>query len=268
MVVNSHNPEFGYELISVIPFAYWLKCNDMLTRTISGVGSEPFYYFSPDHEINPEPRSWYNVAKMDTPNRNIHRPELSMGRFTAPPYREVYANEKYHFDLVIYNRYNNEWPGVPELNRPINYFSLELLREIFTYFRGKILYCNVDGRHDLQDNSPSIPLGDWELVEEFTKYPRTASAFITSIHDLEEDYNTAQMMAFANCKLFLTLNGGGSILCSYFGGRNVIYTSPRTIGGRVYPRENQTGDFGYYNLFGGSEIVNVHTYRDVLENVL
>jgi len=257
MIVNSFNTEFGYEMISVVPYAYWLYEHGELEGTISGKGSEPLYYFSPRHEINPEPRSWYNVQKMTTPNAWIHKPTLDLEKFSPPPYREKYANDKYHFDLVIYNRHNNEWPGVPELNRPINFFSLELLREIFRTFKGKILYINVDGLPDLYDNAPPIAFNDYPLCREFRQ--------VTIIHQLQESFNLAQLMAFANCRLFLTMNGGGCIMASFFGGRNIIYTNPQQVGDRIYPRENMTGDFAYYHHLGGSEIINVHTYDEILK---
>ncbi len=257
ITVNSFNVEFGYELISTVPYAYYLFTKDQLAGTISGKGSEALYYFSPNHIINPAPRDWANIRKMTTLNHWIHKPTLDTSQFCPPPYKQFYANDKYHFDLVIYNRYNKEWPGVPELNRPINFFSLDLLKSIFEKFKGKILYCNVDGKRELQDKAHAIPLGDWDLIK---KYPR-----VTSIHDLEEDYNLAQMLVFSNCPLFLTTNGGGAILASYFGGTNVIYTNPVTVKGKVYARENETGDFGYYPLFGGSKIINVHDDKSILK---
>lgn len=260
VTVNSQLVEFGYELISTIPFAYWLYEHDRLEKTISGIGSSPFYYFSPDHLEVPGTRSWHNLPLLKTPNKFIHKPKLDKRYFSPPPYKEIYANKKYHFDLVIYNRYNAEWLEVPELNRPINFFDLTLLETIFSRFQGKILYVNVDGRKDLLDNAGAMPLGDWNIVKKYSN--------VTSIHDLEEDYNTAQLMAFSNCPLFLTTNGGGCILASYFGGRNIIYTNPQNIRGKIFPRENQMGDFAYYPSFGGSEIINVHTYKDIIKLIL
>ena len=259
MKVNSQNPEFGYELISTIPYCYYLHTIGMLKETVSGIGSELFYYFSPRHTINPEPRSWYNVEKMTTPNKWIHGP-LDTSQFYPPPYKIIFGNRKYYFDLVIYNRYNNEWPGERRLNRPLNFFSIELLTEIFDNFEGRILYCNIHGQKELYDDAPALDFPDRELVEQYDN--------VTHIDDLEESYNLAQLMAFANCPLFLTTNGGGCILASYFGGKNIIYTNPQKIGNRVYPREDQTNDFSYYHLFGGSEIVHVHTYEEIKKQLL
>lgn len=260
MIVNSFNPEFGYEMISTIPYAYYLHTIGKLTKTISGIGSNPFYYFSPSHEINPKPRSWYNVVKMTTPNRDIHKSALDTSQFYPPPYKIIFGNKKYFFNLVVYNRWNDEWPGVPELNRPINFFSIELLREIFENFEGRILYCNIRGNPNLYDDAPALPFPDIELVAEFPD--------VVHINDLEEDFNLAQLMAFSNCPLFLTMNGGGCILASYFGGKNIIYTNPQKVRERIYPREDQTNDFDYYHLFGGSEIIHVNTYDDIKKNIL
>jgi hypothetical protein len=256
--VNSQNVEFGYELISVIPYAYYLSTIGELKETISGIGSEPFYYFSPKHTINTKPRSWYNVENLETPNKWIHG-TLDMRQFYPPPYRLKYANKKYYFDLVVYNRYNNEWPGVVDLNRPINFFSLDLLEYIFKNFEGNILYCNIEGNPLLYDDAEALIFNDRELIEGFEN--------VTHVDDLSHDYNTAQLLGFANCPLFLTMNGGGSILSSYFGGKNIIYTNPVQIGSRIYPREDQTKDFEYYHVFGGSKIIHVNSYELCLKEL-
>ena len=36
IIVNSHCVEFGYELIAVLPYAYYLFMDDRLEQTISG----------------------------------------------------------------------------------------------------------------------------------------------------------------------------------------------------------------------------------------
>ena len=264
--VNSYNPEFGYELIGVLPYAYWLHKKGLLEKTISAKDTECFYYFSPSHEINPDQRSWYNGLKTavikltadGVPNAFIHRSELDMSRFEPPPYRQAYKNKWAVFSkptFVIYNRYNNEWPA--SINEPVNYFSLKFLREVFTLLsdRYHVLYCNIEGQPDLYDNAPPIRIGDRELCQEM---------YITHIQDLQAkhpglSYNQILLYYFANCQNFLTMNGGGSILASYFGGRNIIYTKKC--------KELESGDFGYYHLFGGSEIRVVQTYEDILKQL-
>ena len=267
-VVNSYNPEFGYELISVLPYAYWLYKNGLLEKTISGSDSYCLYYFSPNHEINPEQRSWYSgmttsIIKLTAdgvPNAFIHKPKLDLDRFLPPPYKEAYKNDWAKFNkptFIIYNRYNNEWPENPSLNRPINFFSLELLDQVFQILNKKyqVVYFNIEGTEELYDNAPPLHFPDYDLC----RYHK-----VIHVKDLKEKhpgltYNLIEMYYFANCKNFLTMNGGGGILASYFGGKNIIYTKKC--------KELQSGDFGYYHLFGGSEIKVVQTYEEILENL-
>ena len=265
MILNSYNCEFGYELIAVLPYAYWLHQKRKLKRTISGKGSECLYYFSPNHGINPQRRSWYYedttfLAKLITqniPNAWIHKKELDTSKWIPPPYKKAYANgwailEKPH--LVIYNRYNKEWIENPTLNGPINYFSLDLLDQLFRMFQNKysIIYVNVDGHPDLYDHSDPIHIKDKLLC---------SLHGVTHIDDLLDrhpglGFNQVQMYYFANTEKFITMNGGGGILASYFGGENIIYTK--------HCKEIKYGDFNYYPLLGGSEIKVARTYEDII----
>jgi len=270
MTVNSFNAEFGYELIATIPYAYWLHKHGKLDKTISARDTECLYYFSPHHEINPKKRSWFweisktpvtavhMMHKNGIPNSYIHKPELNLERWEAPPYKKAYANDWAVFDkptYVVYNRYNNEWPGNPKLNSPINFFSLEFLTDVFSVLNVnyQVLYCNVEGSPELYDNAPPLHLEDRQLCKDFG---------VVHIQDLLEKhpgltYNQVQMYYFANCQNFLTMNGGGGILASYFGGKNIIYTKRC--------QEMITGDFEYYHLFGDSQIRVVNTYEEVME---
>lgn len=262
MIINSFNCEFGYELIAVVPYAYWLYENHQLRGTISGTDSKCLYYFSPSHEINPSRRSWYygestalaELIKQGVPNAWIHRSELDTRKWIPPPYKKAYANDwaklpKEH--IVIYNRYNNEW--AERIDSPVNYFDLELLERLFRLFKNySVIYVNVDGHEELYDHSNPIKMQDRELCAEYG---------VTHIDDLIErhpglTYNQVQMYYFANTKKFITMNGGGGILASYFGGENIIYTK--------YCKELEYGDFNYYPLLGGSKIKVVNTYEDII----
>ena len=247
MIVNSHNCEFGYEAISVIPYAYYLYSTGGLTKTISGFDSEPLYYFSDNHTSIMKQRSWNNTMKLTTPNRNIHKPKLDTSQFLPPPYKDVYSGF-YDFDIVVCNRYYNEWTAVPELNRPINFFSLEFLDKLFTEnSTKKIVYLNIHGFKNHYDHSGCLDLGDYEFTFDYNN--------VKHIKDIVTDsLNKTQLQVMASSDEFYTLNGGYSILASYFGGTNYIYTNQQTVNGKVRPRECVTGDFNYYPLFGGSKI--------------
>ncbi|HUV84784.1 MAG TPA: hypothetical protein VMV86_03695, partial [Methanosarcinales archaeon] len=99
MIVNSHNIEFGYELISTLPYAYYLHKKGLLKETNSGNDTNCLYYFSPKHTINPEIRSWYNTPKaIGTPNIDIHKPFLNKEQFLVPPLKKKYKNKRFKFE--------------------------------------------------------------------------------------------------------------------------------------------------------------------------
>lgn len=261
MVVDSKNVEFGYELVAALPYAYWHHLKGALTGTISGPDSAPFYWFSPDHQINPANRDWHNTneAAKDIPNMMIHKPRLDKSQWAPPPLKEKYAPEAIKFSkptVVIYNRYNKEW------NRPpINYFDLATLRTLFTMLRKdyQIVYFNVRGQDDLEDNAHSMDLGDYDMIANEFKD-------VIVIHDLvaqhKMTYNEVQLRVFAGCERFITMNGGPSILASYFGGENIIYSRECR---ELWPTVNSF--YNWYPDFGGSIIKVVNHYDDLIEIV-
>ena len=191
MIVNSKNIEFGYELISVLPYAYHLHSIGKLDKTISGMDTECLYYFSPDHKINKAQRSWYNTPDVKTPNIDIHKHFLNKDEFLPPPLKEKYKNKKFKFEkepIIICNRHNVEW-GV----KPINYFNIPTLKKLFKLLQDKyqVVYINIDGRKELYDNAPPIKLKDYQLLKEFPK--------VLNIHELHKkkkkiSFNTLQLM--------------------------------------------------------------------------
>ncbi len=261
MVVRSHNTELGYELIATVPYAYYLHTIGELEGTVSGTGSEPFYFFSPHHQIDPTPRDFAHTAaaSKEIPNMWIHKPNLNKEQWIPPPYKEHYAPLAVRFDkptVVIYNRFNVEWS-----RPPINYFDLPVLRSMFKMLSKKytVVYFNVRGEESLEDNAHSMDLGDYEMIR--SEFPQ-----VRVIHDIVEDtdlsYNECQLRIFAGCERFVTMNGAPSILASHFGGENIIYTKEcRELGSAV------NSFYNWYPDFGGSAIKVVHTYQDLLRTI-
>lgn len=261
MIVREGNVEFGYSLIATIPYAYHLHKQRKLTGTVSALGSEPLYYFSPEHQIDPEPRSFFNTAEAAKriPNMWIHKPRHDWSQWEPPPYKEHYGKRAITFSkptVVIYNRVNSEW-----LRGPINFFDLPTLRSLFTILLPKydIVYFNVRGQEHLEDNAHSIEFGDYDMIR--SEFPQ-----VRIIHDLieeySEDYNTVQLRVFAGCEKFITLNGGATILASYFGGENVIYTKECK---ELWPSINSF--YNFYHEFGNAHIRVVNTHNDLLDTV-
>jgi len=231
--VDSFNIEFGYELLSSIPYAYELHLQGKLSGTRSGFDTESLYYFSPNHSINPEARSWFNTEKAlrnGLPNTYIHKSEQPDKIF--PPYKEIFRNKEYKFNkptLCICNRYNVEWSF-----KAINFFDTEILDWMFSNLKDKyeIIYFPVDLPKELQDSIQPMKLKDKEIARKHE---------IKIFSELSEgkSWNETLLKVFSNCDHFITMNGGYSILASMFSGTNIIYSVP----GEVETREIKSKSF-------------------------
>lgn len=264
MIVDSKNIEFGYELISVLPYAYYQYQKGNLTQTISGNDTACLYYFSPKHTINNDKRSWYNTHKVNYPNIKIHKPVLDKTQWIAPPLKQHYANDRFKFEketVIICNRINNEWG-----NPPLNYFNLETLKELFELLQDKyqIIYINVLGRKELYDNADPFDIKDYDLLKQYPK--------VINIHDLHQNnkelsFNTLQLMLFANCEKYITMNGGHAILSAYFGGENIIMSkySQNAHAREILPNVNSF--YRWYNEFGNQNITHVWNESELIQTV-
>ena len=258
VIVDSFNVEFGYELISVLPYAYWHYINGTLESTKSGAGSESLYYFSPKHETYNENRSWDNMTqfrKSGLPNVYIHQSKLNTEKFLIPPFKDIYKNNIYKYEkpiICICNRYNKEWG-----EDPINYFSLDCLDNMFNLLKKdyQIIYWATNIPEQLHDGVKPLELGDYNHVK---KYHKEVLIFQDLVVD--NDWNKTQLMIFANCEKFITMNGGYSILASYFGGTNIIYSKKC--------QEIKVNSFNlWYHEFNKSRIVHVDNYEGLMDSI-
>jgi glycosyltransferase involved in cell wall biosynthesis len=261
MIVDSHNPEFGYELLSSLPYAYYLHTIGKLEGTVSGAGTAPLYYFSPNHKENNIKRHFMNTYKAEkagVPNCRIHQPELNTAELRFPPYKEIYANEEYKWKkttVCICNRYNKEWS-----TNPINYFDLKILDWLFTKLKKDytIVYFQVDLPEELQDNAHSMKLGDVEFIK--NKHPE-----VKIFRDLiKSSWNETMLKVFANCKHFITMNGGYSIMASYFKGTNIIFSKP----GKPQTQELDNKSFWrWYPKIANNRTLHVPSYEELKKKV-
>jgi len=250
MIVNHHGAEFGYELIAALPFAYWLHRHDQLTKSVSCADTKCLYYFSEHHEETIPERKWDNFTKAmrlaEIPNLKIHQPQLDWSRWEAPPLNEYYANDIFDYDVIVMNKYNNEWGY-----NPINFIPKDTLDRIFTKLKGKkVLYFHMTKDMGRDDSAESLDLNEWDIVRRHG---------VDTMQDVMKKYdyslNHLQCLIYANCSEFVSIQGGSAILASYFGGRNIIYA--------VNSGETQSGSFGWYPRFGGSDIHVVNNGIDL-----
>jgi len=260
--VNSNCPEFGYELLSAIPYAYNLYLKGELGETISGFDTKCLYFFSPKHTENNCKRSWDNMGKLwktNFPNINIHRPQLDWNLFTPPPFKEFYKDKSINFEketIVIFNRYNVEW-GEP----PINYLDLDTLDVLFKMLSDEyqVIYINLNKGDKYFDGVNPMQLNDGEILK---KYPKVYSLY--DVMDMYPDLslNEVQLRLFVNCSKYISSNGGQLILSAYFGGENIIFSKKCR---ELDPKVNSF--YKWYYKLGGGVFQHVNNYSDLIELV-
>lgn len=261
MKVDSENIEFGYELISVLPYAYYLYNKGALKETRSGIDTECLYYFSPKHTINPERRNFHHISRVGYPNKRIHEPRLVKSQFMPPPLKQQYQNKiDFGFEkevVIICNRHNIEWNV-----RPINFFDLPTLSNMFELLQNKyhVVYINVEGRPELYDHAPPEQLGDFELLKNYPK--------VINFHDLvkEHSFNYTQLCLFAQCSKFITMNGGHAILAAYFSGENIIMSKPGTPQAQELNKDVNSF-YRWYKDFSGQRVIHVPDEVQLLERI-
>ena len=166
MIIDT-NPEFGIELVLVLPYAYWLHKQGKLEKVNTSKGMKPFYYFCDNVEEKYEYRTVDNQAAGLGSGKNPIIPNcwiygnknnaklykdtwehwesfskvekgcgiLNYNKWEVPNFYEKYKNNKFIDKkpfIVVANRYNWEH-GTP----PVGYFNIKCLYEVFNYLTEK-----------------------------------------------------------------------------------------------------------------------------------
>ena len=255
IIVDSGGCEFGYELISVVPYANWLHQCGRLQKTVSSLDTRWFYPFSPAHFEGYELRRF---AIPEVPNGNVHVSELDETRFSPPNYAGFYKNDLFVYSkplCIIYNKYQTEWGG-----EPVNYLSVDVLETLFELLKHKfqIVYVRPGAGEIVEDNSSILELGDMDRIA-------LAHPEILTIQQLETKFpflafNQLQLLVMANCRHFISVQGGCSVLCSYFGGKNFIFAKAG--------RELGVGSFNnWYGKLSGASVRVSSDYCRLVDDV-
>lgn len=255
--------EFGFEMLFVAPFAYWLHQQGRLEKTIGPPDTAPFYPFSPDHQELPRNRrdhGWgRELAQMNPTYTNIHRKDFDFSMWSLPPYAEYYAgNIAPLYDkpiLVVSNSYSREWHD----RKAHNFLDLTTLTDINdllgdTY---QIIYNRPIGRDVPEDDEVQWELGDHQHV-------RTLGwVTFQELRDrLQKSWNTVQLMAMADAAGYISVQGGSSIISSLWGRTNIIFAR---VGGElaIGTHKHCTYDEWYHKL-SGAKILHTPGYGELL----
>ena len=252
------NCEFASELVCVIPYAYWLHQNNQLEKVITSKGMSSFYYFCDNVEGRFEFRHFdINTNGLrEVPNDWIHHSVgqaysnfseeeqaeangvLDYSQWTPPPYKDYYGFEQF-YDLkpyvVVNNNYNIEFGNL--ITDSLRYFNIETLNGIFNYLTEKgynVIYKRPDNTEFAPDQNEIATLqGGYEFIEitdqgvlsdyDLCGYYDNVYNINDFDHGDEFSYNEFQLECFSGADGFITTNGGGGILCAYFGKPVLFY---------------------------------------------
>jgi len=223
--------EFAFELLAVVPYAYWLHRQGRLEVTISSADTRCLYYFSPRHEERDPPRRYVPVTEFPLGERGSLRFDrktfprrLDTARWLPPPYKSVYADDRFHWPrqpCIVCNKHSDEqylWH-----RGPANFIDTPTLLELIGRLRTRYQVIYVRSRREdiVPDHQTIHESGDIEAVTR-------AFPDVTTIQRLQAEhpdlsFNELQLRLFAGCERFVSVLGGSSYLASYFGGTNVVY---------------------------------------------
>ena len=249
------NCEFGYELALILPYAYYLYENNLLNKTTSSLMSKELYYFSKNHQEKYKNRIFNNP---NVPNKNPHVKELNYDKYIPPPYKSKYKNNYFVYDkplLIIHNKFNLEWG-----KKPINFINIKTLTEIFDLLKNKytIIYIRPQSKNIIDDSSCIYNLNETSLLELHNiidgnkLYEETKKIYMIN------NFNHFQLLIHSNCNNFISVQGGCSVLASYFGGTNIIYAKR---GGEL-----ECGSYnGHYKKYSNCNVLHSNNYVDFVE---
>ena len=256
------NPEFASELVCVIPYTYWLHQNNQLEKVITSKGMSPFYYFCDDVEerfelrtfnmetngLSDVPNDWVhhnakvvlgkNYSELTESEQALANGVLDYSQWTPPPYKDYYQTDEFNHlkpYIVVNNNYNIEFGNL--ITESLRYFNIETLNEIFKHLTEKgynVIYKRPDNTEFAPDQNEIATLqGGYEFIEitdqgvlsdnDLCEYYDGVYNINDFDHGDEFSYNEFQLECFSGADGFITTNGGGGILCSYFGKPVLFY---------------------------------------------
>ena len=281
-------PEFGYEMACAMPYAFWLHNRGRLEKVITCKGMKPFYYFCDVVEEKYEHRSVNNSINgvQNLPNQWIHHnadavfgrdygelsPDdqikangvLDYSQWEAPPIKEQFKDDMFKFGdktIIISNKISMDHGKEPH-----GYFDIKVLYDMFNYLaenkytviykRPRMNEFTIDENEvKTVNNNYTISaevdglgvIDDHALIKHYDN--------IISIDEIVKNnsgytYNEIQLKTFANVDNFISIAGGNSIFCSYFGGKQVTYvTTSKELRHGYYDGDSYTKKLGGAKIY-------------------
>jgi len=255
------NPEFAYELILALPYAFWLHNNGMLEKVITSKDMKPFYYFCDNVEevfnertinnsvsgINTLPNIWPHHNCMSILNKGYGECSteeqesvngvLDYKQWTPPLYKDYYSLKNIDIPkpyVVVNNIFNITGNGASS-----RFFDIPTLNSIFNYLIElgyTVIYKRPDNTEFPIDENEYVTIKNNILLRSITDMGILSDYDLCDLYEgkvinlnkLKKDYNNIsynefQLKVFSEASYFITVNGGGGVLCAYFGKTVIIY---------------------------------------------
>ncbi len=239
-----------------VPYAYWLQLHGKLSGVTTSKDMKPFYYFcdnviekythrTMDHKTSglvDLPNTWIHhnsekltgksLDELSTEEQTEVNGVLDYSQWTPPPYAKHYQTDEFNHlkpYIVVNSNYNVEYGN--DITESLRYFDIKILYEIFNYLTNKgyhVIYKRPDNTEFILDQNEMMTrsgnfkltanvqgagvISDYDLCNYYDK--------VINLNLLKNDYtysyNVLQMKLFSGANGFISTNGGGGFLCSYF----------------------------------------------------
>ncbi len=211
--------EYGDEIITFVPFVYWLKTQGLLAgrRVITYGGMRPYYYFLDDDEYAEKPgaRHWVIEAERDWPSNNgyLFTPQPW---HVFPDYRARYAGQGRTFArpvLFIQNKFTVDWES-----GPINFLPLFALDHLFKTCADRFDIVYSRPRALGRDVGYTIDHNTFCDYPDFNLARRFENVLILEDHceATGAQYNLTKLEILAKAHVYVVAHGGGANLIACF----------------------------------------------------
>jgi len=221
---------------------------------------------------NAEAVTGKDYSELTEEEQNNMNGVLDYRKWSPPPYKEYYQTDEFNHlkpYIVVNNNYNIEY-GKP-ISESLRFFNIKTLYDIFNYLTNSgyiVIYKRPNNTEFAPDNNEIETLNrnisltakvegqgiitDYELCEYYNG--------VINMNKMKEEYsqctyNDFQLKLFSSADGFVTTNGGGGILCSYFKKPVVMYVPH----GKELRKNYITNRNSYLNKLSGD---NIHSVLD------
>jgi hypothetical protein len=260
--------EFAFELLAVVPYAYWLHRQGRLAYTISTGDTRSLYYFSPHHEERPVPRRYVPITEYPLGRGGVLRYDrkafpatLDNARWLPPPYKSIFSDDRFRWSrepCIVCNKFSDEhylWH-----HGPANFIDTGTLLALIGRLRTRyqVIYVRPRASDIVNDHQTIMEQGDIEAVAR--AYPDVVTIQQLRAEHPDLGFNELQLRLFASCERFVSVLGGISYLASYFGGTNVVLARRGwEVACGAYQR--------WFHRFSGARVVAADSSRELLRTV-